>query len=811
MLDNFQLNADYAERIQDKAISEFGKNACFTDLVKWLQNNLRLICTEEQIDDALRGQRSEYKVLNGLCTFGNVDSHLAILSMPYNSIAPRDVTSISNPPNPHDIIPADVNSRVRDLQSTQTIDQLVDEICLGIKFSFEDEERYSSAAESNPDWIEKNFIDLDVIEVEYLPSQYPAVLNKEDLQNGGQSDDDFDRLNIRLLHGKKTTSRKLLDASERVFIYGDPGAGKSSYLRWVALNCRNRNLLQRYVPLFLEVRNFPVWGTGQSLTTYFESTFEQRGINPSALARVISAGRGFFILDGIDEIKKDDYRRLEKMIRALLINDNKCRFLISSRLGFNFQFPNLKKVIISPFHSSRHIPAFVRNWFNQANGGKPQANMMLEKFSSLKYRGIREIARRPVLLRLLCILFERDNDFPIRRADVFQQGISALIQQSSQEYFDTNINDLPELRPHDVTNILCRVAHSFFVEMNGDTLFHTNEVKNIILNYYSLIYKIHRSQVDPEHILNSIERYNGLLVRWAPTFCSFSHLTYQEYFVAQHLVYENKQDEVYDYLQNPHWQFITELVAELLPQEKIIDFLKGFKFNVDTLVNQDEKVRNFLEELSRAASLAIHASEKANPFMQVLIRAWYLVYAIGEDTSKIDGSLPKPDTYNLPDMFYATSMVSNDILDLHSVLYESYHCTIQDDSRRLTAQINKLIKLFESKDSRRVDTLKSWLGQIDYQLARFDGDKERWWADKNVRQKWRRNISYLMESLRVPCIMTLSPKQIRQLKDYYTATHLFSTCINRSAIDDSKRKEMANSMLLVEHYPPDGGDDFFNI
>ena len=815
MLDDFQLSEDCAEKIQDKAISEFNNYRYLTGLANWLQGKLFLNYKEEQIDHALRGQRSSHDLLTELCKFASIDPEVAITSMSYKSA----ITQISRNSAASSSLaaPSDVTSQIRAQQNSPNIDKLVNKICQKIRFSFEDEERYSSTGEfDHVDWIQNNFIDLDLIEVEFLPSQYPAVVNKEDLQNGNhQKNDDYDRLNIRLLHGRKTTSSQLLKTAKHVFIYGDPGAGKSSYLKWVALKCRNRKLFKEYVPLFLEVRNFPVLGSGQSLKTYFESTFEKWDITQADLARVISAGRGFFILDGIDEINRTDYLRLEKMIRGLLINDNDCCFLISSRLGFNFQFPGLKKVIISPFHSRKHIPKFVSNWFGKTEEGELKATMMLEKFKSSRYRGIREIARRPVLLQLLCLLFQKDNDFPVRRADVFQQGIHALVQKSSQYHLDTYISALPELRANDVTNILCRVASHFFIDMNGDTLFHTREVENIIRKYYLEIHEVHPNQVDAQHILNLVERYNGLIVRWANTFCSFSHLTYQEYFVAQHLVYENGQDIVYDYLENPRWQFITELVSELLPQEKVIDFLTGFKFNVDSLVNRDEKVRNFLEELNRASSLAIHVSETAHPFMQVLIRAWYLVYAIGDNTSKIDGALPKPDTYNLPDMFYATSMVSNDILELHGALYEAYHCTSEDSSCRLEAQIRKLIRLFETKDSRKVDTLESWLAQVEHQLAKYSGDREKWWADQNIRKKWRARVSYMMDSLHVPCVMSLSREQIRQLNHYYAATHLFSTCINRAAIDVKKRKELAKSMLLVEHDPPNnyGGldDDFFNI
>ena len=42
--------------------------------------------------------------------------------------------------------------------------------------------------------------------------------------------------------------------------------------------------------------------------------------------------------------------------------------------------------------------------------------------------------------------------------------------------------------------------------------------------------------VDGSKIVRRIEHFNGLLVCWGGTYCSFSHLTYQEYFTAEYLV-----------------------------------------------------------------------------------------------------------------------------------------------------------------------------------------------------------------------------------------------------------------------------------
>lgn len=786
---NFQIREKHVAVILHKSKLEFHENY-LTGLSNWLKKTYKINYREGKIRHALEGNKTELELIKGLCRYANIDEEQAILGLSQTSLV-------------------ELTTKIEEFQNKPDIDNLVEEICGKIRFPFETE-NHSFINRPNGEWLQDNFVEFDLLEVDILPSQYP-VINKDNLLNSSnKGDDDFDRLGISLLHGKETTSTQILNERRNVFIYGDPGSGKSSYLKWVALKCRERVIFKEYVPLFLEIRHFAAQGPGQSLDIFIQTAFEREGVTQADLLKVIASGRGFFILDGIEETDKSERLRLERMINKLLINHDNCRFLISSRLSFNFQLRSLQKAIIRPFHSRKHIPTFINNWFTQIDNGKNKAQTMIDKLRSAKYQGIREISRRPVLLKLLCFLFQEYNDFPSQRASVFQAGVDELVKQS--HLFETDSKDSIKLSKNDVKNILGCIASYFFIELNGDTLFNIREVESKIREYYVQVYKIDPYRIDAENTLSIIEQYNGLIVRWAKTFCSFSHLTYQEYFVAQNLIDENKQHLVYEYLTHPRWRFIIGLVAELLPKENAIAFFDGFKSTIDSLVNKNTNVKDFLEEISAVSSSSIHCSENPHPFTQVLIRAWYLVYAIGKYTDKIDTDFPSIETYSLPDMIYATSMVSNEILDLHEIVYDLYHCIDQEDSTRLITYINRLIRLFETKDPQKADTLRSWLKQIDAQTNRYGGNQDQWWEDKIIRRGWRRKIGYLMKTLRIPCTIELNEDQISLLENYYTVTHLFSTCINRSAIDKNEKIKFANSMLLIESFPPDeftGFDDFF--
>lgn len=775
-----RLKPEFAKIILEKAKIEFGRGYLkgISDRI-WQDYNVSI--SRDTIRRILRikGHKGAFENVDLICKYADLD---------WKKVA--DFAPVSPPPI---------------VEDGDDIDEIVHRICQNMEFLFEKESPNKLGASLT--WLKSSFIELDLAKVEVLPSKYPA-LYEELIHKASEREDEYDLLGIKLLHGDGTTTTKILEEPKNILIYGDPGSGKSSYLKWIALQCRDRVLLKEYIPLFLEMRHFSVFGSGQTLMTFFEEMFGKWGLTPVELEKVLASGRGLFIFDGVDETNKSERYRILTMIRRLLVKYDQCRFILSSRLAFDLQLPQLQKVIISPLNSKKHIPIFVRQWFDRPSKDAKKAEIILEKFKSPRYRGIREIARRPVLLEFLCYLFDKLNEFPTKRADVFRTGMKQLVLQVDDSVY-TGIKELPELKPKDIRNILCRIAKYFFVDLGEFILFHTRDVERIIEDYYVDVYNVNREMVDGEHLLSMIEQFNGLIVRWAQDFCAFSHVTFQEYFVAQHLVDRDEQIIVYEYLIHPRWPFVIELVAELLPKEKIHDFFYGFKIAVDALVNRDEELKRFLENLSRTASLAaVQSGDKAHPFKTVLTRAWYLVYAVGEYTDKIDGALPNLKNFGLPDMTYVTSMVSNRTLDIHAALYDLYHCIDQEDPLCLQSNMKKLIKLLQSVSPQGTSILKSWLEQIDHQQSKYAKDDAAWWQEERIRNKWKVSISRFMDRLGVPSIFSLTDTQVSLLKKYYTATYLFSNSMIRSKLDKDQHQEFANSMLLLTHFPPDERPEF---
>ncbi|WP_017297231.1 NACHT domain-containing protein [Nodosilinea nodulosa] len=675
------------------------------------------------------------------------------------------------------------------------IDQLVDSVRKQVRFSFENINPASDRDQSS--WVRDNFVELDMVEVEKLPSEYPA-LNREVLQNSQQDfEDEFDRIGLRLLRGNRTTGTALLEKHQRVSVYGEPGSGKSSYLQSIALRCRAGEALSSYVPIFIEIRHYSASVGVATIRTFIDEILAAWGANALQAEDILSAGRALFLFDGLDEAPEAQRSSIQFMIQEILSDYVDCKFICTSRLGAVFHLRGVQKVVISPFYSKKQIPEFITRWFDYYGTEPSSSNSMLEKLYSPRYKGIREIARRPVLLNLLCLTYDHNGDFPDQRIGVFASGLSALARRLQPDEGSTIVS-APYFREQDIKNILARIASYFFVHLNEQILFDVRDIERIIQDYCKEVHSINPDKVDSHVIIRGIEQFNGLLVRWGEMYCSFSHLTYQEYFTAEHLVRTDAYTDVYRYLADRRWSFVIELVSELVPRQVAWDFFVGFKVSVDNYVNGDMRLVAFLSKLDRAATFVAYTDHSDRSHVQVLIRAWYFAFAL-EDIEGITSFNTHSRRFDLPDLHFATSMVDAAILRGHRELYRAYHCCSEPDQPLKLKRCFQKLQDFFRDDGQRQDIIAGWLHLIEEQRIRYDNQAD-WWEAK--RYRWQEKIANLLNTLGLPYIYGLNSEQVKRLRTYYRITRLLSTCINCSNLPDDRFAEIADSMLRLTSLPP---------
>ncbi|MGH2414764.1 MAG: NACHT domain-containing protein, partial [Microcystaceae cyanobacterium] len=344
---------------------------------------------------------------------------------------------------------------------------------------------------------------------------------------------------------------------------------------------------------------------------------------------LLAHGKMLILLDGLDEVPEDDRAESMKKISKLSEEYYKNQFIITCRIATHqYRFEGFTDVEIADFDLPQ-IEAFVQKWFvnvsrNDRENTKAKACEFMQKLQLSENQQIRELAVTPLLLNLVCCVFQARSDFPARRVELYKQGFHILLNRWDEARNikrDTICSHLS--LPHKL-KLLSQIAAITFKQERY--FFTKSNVRQYIADY---LRNLPTTQAEPEvlqlssqAVLKSLE-VDGLLVERAQGIYSFSHLTFQEYLTARNIVtspepqiLQEKLLDLINHLNEPRWHKVFLLTAGLLSDAT--DLLQLIKQHIDALVAFDQQLQEFLIWL-KAKSLSVKAAYKG-----AAIRAFYL-------------------------------------------------------------------------------------------------------------------------------------------------------------------------------------------
>lgn len=415
------------------------------------------------------------------------------------------------------------------------------------------------------------------------------------------------------------------DSGHRLFILGKPGAGKTTFLRHLALEAVKQQLNQ--VPLFITVKEW--CDSDLSLHAYLMRQFHICHFPDTALflEHLLSSGQTLVLFDGLDEVSQSYNRRQQvtDTILAFCKHHPSAQCIITCRLAAtDYTFKTFSYVQISDF-DDKQIRTFVKRWFRK-NPIKRDA--FLQEFAKPEHRGLRELARTPLLLTLLCLVFSDNMTFGQRRADIYIDALDALLRKwdtSRNIRRDEIYRDLSPVRKH---QLFARIAAETFEQ--GDYFFPQAELERKILRYIRNLPRAdtnNRTVTNGTTLLKSIEAQHSILVESAQGIYSFAHLTFQEYYTARYIVSNalagTLNHLLYKHLTSTRWHEVILLTASLLDDAD--RFFEIFLNALGNLIFEDETLVAFFSWATRKATAGTH------PYHLTAMRSFYCYLAFSYD------------------------------------------------------------------------------------------------------------------------------------------------------------------------------------
>ncbi|MCY6491060.1 NACHT domain-containing protein [Leptolyngbya sp. GGD] len=348
----------------------------------------------------------------------------------------------------------------------------------------------------------------------------------------------------------------------RLMVLGSPGIGKSTFLRKVgleALKWETARYRHELIPVFIELKQF---GDQHSeIEKLIAEEFETCGF-PNAevfTQNLLKAGKLLILLDGLDEVPTVYVDRAISQIETFVDKYDKNRFIASCRIAaYKGGFRRFKDVTMANFNDSQ-MQTFVRQWFRREPKVAEQYWQLLD---SSEYRAVKELGQTPLLLTLLCAVYDESQSLPKRRSALYGEALEVWLKKWAAERRVHRDSIYQELHLQLEQVLLSEIAYQSFAE---DQLFFskrelTEQIRAFLVNNLNA-----PKHLDAEAVLYAIQVQQGILVERARDTYSFSHLTFQEYLTAQYIVDEQQIEAlITTNLTKRRWREVFLMVSGLL-------------------------------------------------------------------------------------------------------------------------------------------------------------------------------------------------------------------------------------------------------
>lgn len=250
--------------------------------------------------------------------------------------------------------------------------------------------------------------------------------------------EDFDRFGLGKITEKRVPGIEAVKKYPKLMILGKPGAGKTTFLRYLAIQCIGGDFQAERVPIFVTLKdfaeaankpsllNFIIQFVGQAsrLSLEIDDISRRQDACATNIEKLLTQGRMLILLDGLDEVREEDNTRVLKEIRDFSDRFRENHFVITCRIAAKeYTFDKFTEVEIADF-DNKQIANFANNWFKE-KAVKPED--FIKRLEDNKR--IQQLAASPLLLTLLCLAFEESGDFPANRSELYKEGLDALLKK----------------------------------------------------------------------------------------------------------------------------------------------------------------------------------------------------------------------------------------------------------------------------------------------------------------------------------------------------------------------------------------------
>jgi hypothetical protein len=402
---------------------------------------------------------------------------------------------------------------------------------------------------------------------------------------------------------------------DRLLILGKPGAGKTTFLRYLACQAA-RGVIDR-VPVLVALKDWAM--QGGTLLDALAHEFVVCGV-PDAeplIEDLLAEGRLLLLFDALDEVPEAKRPRLLTALRDAGDQYPQCQILITCRTAATeYQFERFQTVEVADFDETQ-VQTFIGKWFQH---DPAQGKALWRALNEDQRRGVLQLARMPLLLALFCIVFAELGELPIRRVELYREALDVLVKRWNRSKALPLESVTLKLSPARKHALFAHLAYHTFTE---DVVTFSQERAETLIGDYLRTLPVAPAllDVDLEDVLHELEAQHGILVQTAQRIYTFAHLTFQEYYTARYVedsVVSGDMGAIRRLLTHAHedrWREVILITASLLQNADV--FFDHFLDALVAIVAPHARLVEFLAWSARKAASV------TDPYRLAAVRSFY--------------------------------------------------------------------------------------------------------------------------------------------------------------------------------------------
>ncbi|MFF9013744.1 NACHT domain-containing protein [Streptomyces sp. NPDC014870] len=408
---------------------------------------------------------------------------------------------------------------------------------------------------------------------------------------------------------------------DKVLLRGLAGSGKTTLVQWLAVSATREDLaddmayLRDRIPFVLPLRTLTRHGERLPAPDRFLASVGCPLSPPDGWAdRVLAAGRGLILVDGIDEIPEAERERARRWLRDLLDSYEGNRWLVTSRPTAVREdwltADGFAELALAPM-STAEVTTFVRRWHRAAGpDAAPYEQQLLDALRSTSE--VAQLATNPLMCGLICALHRSRRGFlPRGRKALYDAALSMLLSRRDRERdmgtpYGIELGEAPQIQ------LIQRIA--YWLTLNGRTTMDRSHAESVVREAVPAITEA--AGYAPDAVFTHLLHRSGLLREPTADTVDFVHRTFQDYLAAKALVDRWDIGVLVQHAADDQWEDVIRMAVGHARPRECAEIFEELLRAVDAAPDR----RTRLRVLVVAATALDHATEVAPEIRDRVLR-----------------------------------------------------------------------------------------------------------------------------------------------------------------------------------------------